>query len=444
MKFSFFELNQNMKAVLFAAGEGLRLRPLTDKIPKPLLNVLGKSILERLIENLSKCGINDFIIITNYKEEKIKQHISERFSDKEISYIHQEEIKGTANALFLAEELIDEDFFIASNGDCLFSFPLVEKTVKAAKNEIISIGGKLTKNTENYGIVITNEKGSIESIIEKPLKEDVPEGYANIGIYSLNRDIFSSIVEMEKNNLTSPRGEYEITYAINQLLRTKKYPSMLVKADETDYWFDIGRPWDLLEAKKEILEDYSDSREGKIQENVHIEGKVIIKKNSVIKSGTYIEGPAFIDEGAIIGPNCYIRKYTYIGKEARIGNGCEVKNSIIGDEVHAAHLSYIGDTIISPKCNLGAGTITANLRLDKKTIPVVVKGKKEDSNRRKLGAIIGEEVETGIGALIMPGIKIGSNSWIGAGAIVKEDVPSETIYYVTQTYTLKRKRKNAD
>ena len=433
-----------MKAVLFAAGEGLRLRPLTDKIPKPLLNVLGESILERLIEKLSKCGINDFIIVTNYKEEKIKKHINEKFSDIEISYIHQEEIKGTANALFLVKELIDDDFFIASNGDCLFSFPLVEKTVKAAKNSTISVGGKLTQNTENYGIVLTTEEGKIEKIVEKPLKEDVSEGYANIGIYSLNQDIFSIIEDMEKNKLTSSRGEYEITYAINQLLETNKYSSILVKAEKTDYWFDIGHPWDLLEATKEIMEGHSDSREGEIQENVHIEGKVIIKRNSIIKSGTYIEGPVFIDEGAIIGPNCYIRKYTYIGKEARIGNGCEVKNSIIGEKVHAAHLSYIGDTIISPNCNLGAGTITANLRLDKKSISVIVKGKKENSNRRKLGAIIGEDVETGIGALIMPGIKIGSNSWIGAGAIVNEDVPSETIYYFTQTYTLKRKRKNAD
>jgi len=121
-----------------------------------------------------------------------------------------------------------------------------------------------------------------------------------------------------------------------------------------------------------------------------------------------------------------------------------VKNSIIGNGTHAAHLSYIGDSIIGSNCNLGAGTITANLRLDKASIRVKIKGKSEDSGRRKLGVMIGNEVEIGIGVLLMPGVKIGNNSWIGAGTIVNEDIPSESIYYGTQNYILKRKRKDAD
>ena len=95
-------------------------------------------------------------------------------------------------------------------------------------------------------------------------------------------------------------------------------------------------------------------------------------------------------------------------------------------------------------CNLGAGTITANLRLDKGNISVIIKGKKEDSKRRKLGAIIGEGVETGIGVLIMPGIKIGKGSWIGAGTIVNENIPENSIFFGTQNYTLKRKRNDAN
>jgi bifunctional UDP-N-acetylglucosamine pyrophosphorylase/glucosamine-1-phosphate N-acetyltransferase len=433
-----------VKAILLAAGEGLRLRPLTETIPKPLLKVLGEPILKRSIGGLNKHGIEDFVIITNYLEDQIKDYVGKEFPNLNIEFIRQEEIKGTANALLLAKSKIKEDFLIAVNGDCIYSDSLIQKTVDAARKGIISIGGKFTKEIAKYGAIITDDNGVPLKMIEKPSKEEIEEGFANIGIYSLSNEIFSIIELMEKNISLSPRGEYEIPDAINGLLEMKKFDTQLVQLEKDDYWFDIGRPWNLLDANRILLSYCKDEREGLIEDGVSLKGIVIIKKDAIIRSGVYIEGPVFIDEGADIGPNCYIRKFSYLGKKSRIGNGCEIKNSIIEDYTHAAHLSYIGDSIIGPNCNLGAGTITANLRLDKKTIPVKIKGNKEDSERRKLGAIIGERVETGIGALLMPGIKIGSDSWIGAGTMVDEDIPSESIYFDSQKYTLRRKRKNAN
>jgi bifunctional UDP-N-acetylglucosamine pyrophosphorylase/glucosamine-1-phosphate N-acetyltransferase len=433
-----------MKVVILAAGEGIRLKPLTDSNPKPLLKVLGEPILKRLINGFLKFGINSFVIVTHFMEEKIKDYLAKEFPTIEFTFLHQEEIKGTGNAFLLAKSEIEKDFFIGVNGDCIYSESLLKQTVIAARNGFISVGGKHTKETENFGIVIVDEEEKPIKIIEKPTKEDVPEGYANIGLYSLNKDIFEILENQHKNNEISSRGEYEIPDAVNFLLANKKIPASLVKLNEDDYWFDLGRPWSLLEANESLLSKIDNLREGTIEENVQIKGNIILKKGAILRSGTYIEGPAFFDEDSDIGPNCYIRKYSFFGKKSRIGNGCEVKNSVIGTNTHAAHLSYIGDSIIEDNCNLGAGTLTANLRIDKKSIPVTVKGKKEDSGRRKLGVIIGEGVETGIGALLMPGVKIGSNSWIGAGTIVKEDVPSDFIYFSTQNYTVKRKRKDAD
>ena len=433
-----------MKAILLAAGEGLRLRPLTETTPKPLLKVLGEPILKRSISGLNKYGIESFIIITNYLEEQIKEYIEKEFPKLEIDFVHQKEIKGTANALVLAKDKIREDFLIAVNGDCVYSDSLIRKTVEAAQKKIISVGGKFTEEITKYGAIILDSNKVPVKMIEKPSKDEMEEGYANIGIYSLSREIFDIIEVMEKKNSISPRGEYEIPDAVNSLLEMKKYSAQLVELKNDDYWFDIGRPWNLLDANETLISYCKEEREGTIESGATLKGKIIIKKDAIIRSGVYIEGPVFIDEGADIGPNCYIRSCTYLGKKSRIGNGCEIKNSIIEDNSHAAHLSYIGDSIIGPRCNFGAGTITANLRLDKKTIPVKIKGNKEDSQRRKLGVIIGEGVETGIGALLMPGVKIGSNSWVGAGTIVDEDIPSESIYFGTQKYTLRRKRKNAN
>lgn len=124
-------------------------------------------------------------------------------------------------------------------------------------------------------------------------------------------------------------------------------------------------------------------------------------------------GPVVIGQNCDIGPNCYIRPYTAIGDDCRIGSAVEVKNSIIIKGSKIPHLSSVGDSVIGEGCNLGAGTKIANLRLDNKNITAAG----VDTGRRKLGAIIGDGVETGINAGINVGSIIGNNTRIGPGAI---------------------------
>ena len=100
---------------------------------------------------------------------------------------------------------------------------------------------------------------------------------------------------------------------------------------------------------------------GTIEQGAHLIGPVTVAESARIRSGAYIEGPVFIDEEADVGPNCFIRSGTSLGKKVRVGNACEIKNSIIMDGTHVGHLSYVGDSVLGEKCNLGAGTITANL-----------------------------------------------------------------------------------
>jgi bifunctional UDP-N-acetylglucosamine pyrophosphorylase/glucosamine-1-phosphate N-acetyltransferase len=106
----------------------------------------------------------------------------------------------------------------------------------------------------------------------------------------------------------------------------------------------------------------------------------------------------------------------------------EVKESVLFENVHAHHLSYIGDSVICENVNLGAGTVLANLRHDGKPVKIMIKGVLEDTGRRKLGAIIGANSKTGVNVSVNPGVKIGSNSWILPGTVLYRDVPSNTIY----------------
>ncbi len=179
------------------------------------------------------------------------------------------------------------------------------------------------------------------------------------------------------------------------------------------HWLDLSYPWDLLSANESLLAGLKPENLGKVEENVVIKGTVVIGENTVVRSGSYLVGPVVIGAGCDIGPNCYIRPATAIGDGCRIGAAVEIKNSIIMKNCKVPHHNYIGDSVIGEDCNLGSGTKIANLRLDKKDI--IVAG--IASQRRKLGAILGDGVETGINTSINVGTIIGNNAFIGPGAV---------------------------
>ena len=144
-------------------------------------------------------------------------------------------------------------------------------------------------------------------------------------------------------------------------------------------------------------------------------------------SGSYIEGPVIIGENCKIGPNCYIRPYTSIGNNCHIGNACDIKNSIIMDNSKVPHQNYVGDSIIGQNCNLGAGTKIANLRLDKKNIEIILNGKKFNTKRRKLGAIMGDNVQTGINSMTNVGSMVGNNVFIGPGTLAQGEIKPDSV-----------------
>ncbi|MDO8628073.1 MAG: DapH/DapD/GlmU-related protein, partial [Candidatus Diapherotrites archaeon] len=217
----------------------------------------------------------------------------------------------------------------------------------------------------------------------------------------------------------SARGEFEIVDYLNFLL-VKKEKVFVEKVSA--YWFPIGYPWDLLTVNEFFVSGLKESKIlGTVEENVHIKGKIILGKGSVLKSGTYIEGNVVFGENCEIGPNCYIRGNTSIGDKCKIGQAVEVKNSTIGDGTKIPHLSYFGDSVIEDNCNFGAGTIVANLRHDHGTVNSLVKGEKINSGRKKLGIFCGDNVKTGINTSFYPGIKIWPGQTTLPGEIVKED-----------------------
>lgn len=417
-----------MKAVILAAGEGVRLQPVTSTRPKHLIKVGGKPIIEHCLDALKTAGVSEVIIVTHYMGDAIRLYLGE--GEKlglKIKYVEQEAVLGTGNAVSTVEPLVDGDFILIY-GDLLFAPDAVKGLTKLyqAKKPSAIMAVVPVQKPETYGMVEVDEQNNVKRIVEKPAAGAAPSNLANAGLYVLSEKIFHEI----KHAKASVRGEWELTDALSML--AKKGKTVLAARISEDDWVDIGRPWDLLEANIWALQRMKHVVHGTVENGAHLVGPVTIAETARIRSGAYIEGPAFIDAGSDIGPNCYIRPFTSVGKNVRVGNACEVKNSIIMDGTHVGHLSYVGDSILCEHCNLGAGTIMANYRLDSASVKMMVKDKLVDSGRRKLGAILGDNVKTGINALLMPGVKVGTDSWIGANFTVHTDVQANTIMLLKQ------------
>jgi UDP-N-acetylglucosamine diphosphorylase/glucosamine-1-phosphate N-acetyltransferase len=401
-----------MKALILAAGEGKRMRPLTYERPKVMIPIADKPIIEHLLEEVKEAGIDDFIFVVGYHDETIRDYFrnGERW-DINLEYVTQKTQLGTADALRKAEGLV-ENKFLMLNGDTIVNAEDIKKVINNDAN--IALGVIEVSNPRDYGVVET-EGGRITKIHEK-MGEPI-SNLVNAGVYSLDEHIFEVLPKTDK----SKRGEFELPDSLQLLIESGE----AIFWEKIEQWIDLSYPWDLLAVNEFLIERISPVNRGELEENVMVEGNVAIGEGTVIKSGTYIEGPVFIGDNCAIGPNSYIRANTSIGDNCHIGNAVEVKNSVIMDGTKIPHLSYLGDSVIGSRCNLGAGTKIANLRFD--DAPVIAKG--VDTGRRKLGAIISDGVKTGINACIDAGTIIGNNTLIGPGAFASGNIEKNSRIY---------------
>ena len=411
-----------MKAIVLAAGQGKRLRPFTQTRPKHMIPIAGRPLLEHLLISLRENKVKEVVLVIGYLGEQIQNFLGDGsdFGIK-IEYAAQDKIEGTASAIKVAKEYISEDKFLVVNGDLFVSSNAIKEVLSQTSSGEMIVSVVPVNFPERYGVVEISAE-TIKNIIEKPSSDKKVSELANAGVYVFSKDIFRWIKRTSRSN----RQEYEITATIQNMIDNGfTFKPVLIKPYD---WLDIGRPWDLLRALEIILTKEDLINNGEIEKGVVLSGPIGIGTNARIRSGTYVEGPVYIDSGSDIGPNCYIRPYTSIGSRCRIGNACEVKNSLLFEDTHVAHLSYIGDSVIGANCNFGAGTITANLRLDDSTVKVRVKDTLEDSGLRKVGAFIGDNVKTAINVNLMPGVKISSGAWIGPNTSVYSDIaPGEFI-----------------
>jgi len=247
-----------MQGVVLAAGEGTRLRPLTEDKPKGMVEVAGKPILTHCFEQLVDLGAEELLVVVGYEKQVIIEHYGDEFDGVPITYTHQREQQGLAHALLTVEEHVDDDFMLML-GDNVFQANLadvVSRQRESRADAAFLVEEVPWEEASRYGVCDTNKYGEIVEVVEKP--DDPPSNLVMTGFYTFTPEIFHACHLVQP----SDRGEYEISDAIDLLIHSGR----TIDAIRMDGWrTDIGYPEDRDRAEQRLENQNIDENESKSQ-----------------------------------------------------------------------------------------------------------------------------------------------------------------------------------
>ena len=403
-----------MKAVVLAAGEGRRCRPLTLTRSKVMLPVANKPILEHVVNALAKNDVQDVILIVGYEKERVMDYFGDggEFGVK-IRYIEQKAQIGTAHAILKARDSIDpeDEVFLVVNGDNIIEPDTIRDLLKSAGGDATVLACK-KENATGYGVIVVDGQ-RVKKIVEKP--QHVVSHLINTGIYLFRPQIFEII---ERTPLT-PTGEYAITDTIQIMIDEGM---KVIMANTFSDWLDAPYSWDLLKANPIVLGEFQQNLEnGAVEEGAVVKGSVSIGSNTTIRSGCYIVGPVVIGDNCDIGPNTVILPSTSIGNNVSIASFTQIQNSIIMSDVRIGTHSSISNSVIGSNITIGSHFVTE----EKEKLMIEIEGSLHFAD--KLGTIIGDDTEIGSNVLVRAGIMIYPNCRINSGKILTEALAQNSL-----------------
>jgi NDP-sugar pyrophosphorylase family protein len=193
-----------------------------------------------------------------------------------------------------------------------------------------------------------------------------------------------------------------------------------------DLFEGVTYPWEVLPKISDFIvklgNTLSEEEYDKVGENVWI------AKDAKVFDSAYINGPCIIDKGAEVRHCAFIRGNAIVGKGAVVGNSTELKNVVLFNKVQVPHYNYVGDSILGYKAHMGAGSITSNVKSDKTNVTIMIGDDKIETGLKKMGAMLGNNVEVGCNSVLNPGTVIGQESNIYPLSMVRGYVPAKSIY----------------
>jgi bifunctional UDP-N-acetylglucosamine pyrophosphorylase/glucosamine-1-phosphate N-acetyltransferase len=368
-----------------------------------MLPVGDRPLVAHAADAAVHAGADELVVVVGYEADVVRDHFGENYRGVPVRYAVQGEQAGTADAVRAAREYLDGEFAVL-NGDNLYDSAVIADLFDSEP----SVAAVRVADPSNYGVLST-EGDVVTDIVEKP--SDPPTDLANAGAY-----VFPAAAREWLDVPASERGEREITDVVARAIEERDVGYVAM-----DRWLDVGRPWELLEANEWKLGELARDVRGEVHDDAELRGPVVVEEGASIDAGVVVEGPALVRSGASVGPNAYVRGATLLGEDAHVGHGVEIKNSVVGEGSHVAHLSYVGDSVLGRNVNFGAGTNVANLRHDDESVRLTVKGERLSTGRRKFGVVVGDGAKTAIDTSLNAGVTLSAGATTTPGEVVTRD-----------------------
>ena len=328
------------KAIILSGGWGTRLRPLTCTIPKSLIPIVNKPVIERQIMLLKDAGVKEIVLAVSVMSEIVKKYFGDgdRLNVK-IFYTNEKYPMGTAGAIRLAFDYLKDDNFFMLNGDVIMDFDFSDFLNSHQKcGGIGTIASKIVGDPSRYGVLIVDKKThQLYKFLEKeeysPLEGKIIPMPINAGVYLLEPDIFSYI--QPKKKVSIERDVFPRVANDNKLYH---YPI-------SGIWKDIGKPLDLLDANKELMNHIIKKLEDEVRN--------LIDNSTDIDPTTNIHPPCTIGKNVVIRKNCSIGPNVIIGDDVYIEENTKVADSLIYNETYISKNASIVNAIISDNCLIG-------------------------------------------------------------------------------------------
>lgn len=383
------------RAIVLAAGEGVRLRPLTTYRPKPMLPAATSPIIEHVLDELIAAGIEEITLVVGHKGERIQSYFGPAYREVDLTYRIQKTQLGTGHALRVAEPP-DEPYLLV-NGDQIVDQRLIREVIDSHGDAAVSLGVIPGRDVSDYGGAIVRD-GHVVDLVDRPT--DHRDYYLNAGVYCCNPMVTDAVAELEPDG-----GERSIIDAIVSLIDSEKTVNAVVS---DGYWADANYPWDLLSIAADLLGQGRSKRlEAYRREDISVHESATIREPVAIGPNSEI-GP-----GAVIGPD------TAIGENVTVGANAVVQSSVLDRDTRIGPNATIIDTVTGIGARLGAAATVpgglADVRIGNRIFP-----------DRRLGALIADRVVDGGGTSYEPGSIVGPDVSVETGATVRGVIEAGT------------------